>query len=920
MVREPLLELALAIADGSAIDWDASARADLPQSMTDELRLVERLAQLHARTPVCGDEPPAAGAPLDTWGPLRIIEPIGRGTFGDVYKARDPRLDRPVALKLVRRREPGESTVIEEARLMARVRHPHVITVHGAERIEGRVGFWMEFLEGETLEEELIRRGPFEPREVAAIGATLASALTAVHRAGLVHRDIKAHNVMRDSEGRLVLTDFGAGRELNGRANGVPELAGTPLYLAPEILAGGDASPASDVYSLGVLLYRLACGSFPIVAESLRDLRAAHQRRAWPRLRAIRPGVPRPLAAAIERALEADPNRRISTAQLESRLRDTASTRRTRGLIALSALTLVTTASVWWLAERTRTGPLSTSSVSVTAIDAAFQKRVNIRSPSSDSRIVTCTPWGRGSVAVCDLVALTVREVRVPSTRRERSPQAILSRDLKHIAYAWDDGAQLTIRLIRTDGSGDRELVGPQAGHTPSIVQWTHDGKAIVLVDTDSEQRRRLRTIPVDGGPTRDLREFGPQDESLSMELSPDERYLVYSRPAPQEPGHWKVILADVMSGRETTLPGTSNDYGPRWAPDGRAVVFGSDRYGTHALFSTAISNGKPVGEPHLVRDLGRSTLIPLGFSDDGTLFIRAIVNWLDIFRAPIDLAGGTIGSLVRADPRSVNENVSPDWSPDDSRFAFLSGAVGHPLESSQVELHRRDGSIDRVLPLPSWLNRSARARWSPDGTQLAVVWEEPQRVAVQSINLVDVSTNAIRRIATGREIWEVKWDPRGGEIYYAEGRSIRRVNAATGESSVVYQSSPGASIATDLTTFDVAPDGTAIAFISQSASGRGVRILSLTDGHIIERYTFKHECRGVAWSRDGRQLLVSGSDSQTLQPGLFVMDVAGGQPRPLNVKTEYIVDFSLSHDDRELLLATGNPRPDYWMLRGFRQ
>jgi serine/threonine protein kinase len=340
MVREPLLELALAIADGSAIDWDASARADLPQSMTDELRLVERLAQLHARTPVCGDEPPAAGAPLDTWGPLRIIEPIGRGTFGDVYKARDPRLDRPVALKLVRRREPGESTVIEEARLMARVRHPHVITVHGAERIEGRVGFWMEFLEGETLEEELIRRGPFEPREVAAIGATLASALTAVHRAGLVHRDIKAHNVMRDSEGRLVLTDFGAGRELNGRANGVPELAGTPLYLAPEILAGGDASPASDVYSLGVLLYRLACGSFPIVAESLRDLRAAHQRRAWPRLRAIRPGVPRPLAAAIERALEADPNRRISTAQLESRLRDTASTRRTRGLIALSALTL----------------------------------------------------------------------------------------------------------------------------------------------------------------------------------------------------------------------------------------------------------------------------------------------------------------------------------------------------------------------------------------------------------------------------------------------------------------------------------------------------------------------------------------------------------------------------------------------------
>jgi WD40 repeat protein len=142
-----------------------------------------------------------------------------------------------------------------------------------------------------------------------------------------------------------------------------------------------------------------------------------------------------------------------------------------------------------------------------------------------------------------------------------------------------------------------------------------------------------------------------------------------------------------------------------------------------------------------------------------------------------------------------------------------------------------------------------------------------------------------------------VQWDPRGTGIYYGEAESIRRVVPLTGESSRVYQSSANSQITTDLTNFEVSPDGTAIAFIAQSASGRSIRILTLADGHVMDRHTFRHECRAVAWSRDGQRLLVSGSESETLQPSLFVMDVAGGEPRPLNVKTEYIVEFSLRHD-----------------------
>src|ERR1700704_586423 len=155
-----------------------------------------------------------ADGAIDHWGPLKLIEKVGRGTFGDVYRAWDTRLDREVALKILRRHESideaSTSTVIEEGRLLARVRHQNVVTVYGADRIDGHVGVWMEFLHGDTLEDELRKEGPFDAERIIAIGVKLADALATVHRAGLIHRDVKTKNVMRDGEDRLVLTDFGS--------------------------------------------------------------------------------------------------------------------------------------------------------------------------------------------------------------------------------------------------------------------------------------------------------------------------------------------------------------------------------------------------------------------------------------------------------------------------------------------------------------------------------------------------------------------------------------------------------------------------------------------------------------------------------------------------------------------------------------
>ena len=323
--RLPLLDVAADLADGTAVDWESVAQAitnDEDRDLLSALRLIGDIARgpladsSRSLTPAApepsrslAERPDGSG---ESWGPLHIIEHVGHGTFGDVYRAWDRRLDREVALKILRRTEPDDpahaTAVIQEGRLLARVRHPNVVTVFGAERVNGQVGVWMEFVHGRTLEEELRERGPFAVDRVISIGIELSGALATVHRAGLIHGDVKAQNVLCDRGGRLVLTDFGAGMALDGTADeALGELAATPLCVAPEVLAGESPTPRSDLYSLAVLLYHLLTGTYPVLGRSLKELREAHANRTLVPLHEARLDLRRDVAGLINRALDPNP-------------------------------------------------------------------------------------------------------------------------------------------------------------------------------------------------------------------------------------------------------------------------------------------------------------------------------------------------------------------------------------------------------------------------------------------------------------------------------------------------------------------------------------------------------------------------------------------------------------------------------------
>ena len=353
------------VADGSDVDWDAAeAAADEDQRrIVRNLRLVARIADVHRTIPDEISNPAGTSGALRTspigradsrWGHLVLLEPIGAGAFGRVYRARDPWLDREVALKLLKPDVAGPGRMIHEARALARLRHPNVVTVHGADVHDGSAGLWMELVRGRTLAAIVASAGPFSAAEAVVIGHELCRAVAAVHAAGLVHRDIKAQNVMREAGGRLVLMDFGAGH--------------TPLYAAPELLNGGEATVATDLYALGVLLYYLVTGKYPVSGSSSEDLKLAHARGERKRLAEVRPDLPTPFIAAIERALDPDPARRYAGAWEMHEVLQSSGPPAFRRWVAAAALILTLGGTVAYFSSDRLAPPVAYAAVKQVAV------------------------------------------------------------------------------------------------------------------------------------------------------------------------------------------------------------------------------------------------------------------------------------------------------------------------------------------------------------------------------------------------------------------------------------------------------------------------------------------------------------------------------------------------------------------------
>jgi Tol biopolymer transport system component len=803
-----------------------------------------------------------------------------------VFRAWDSRLERDVALKLLPISALPDAgahdDLLAEARLLARVRHPNVVIVHGADHIGAFVGIWMELVRGRTLDDEVRQSGPLLVADVAAIATDLCGALQAVHEAGLIHGDIKAQNVVREEGGRIVLMDFGAGQLRSGVS---PVGAGTPLYAAPELFTGAPASPQSDLYSLGVLVYYLLRGEHPVRGASLSEIQAAHAAAGTP------PPVPAPqaVAALTGRLLAREPSQRPRSAA-DAGL-EFARAARPAGRRWIVGSAIVAVAIVAGLLGRTlgrqapgpspRPGPLTTTRERVPT-----PKYLMLGRPSLDGLRFSYSEL-LGHPAFIDLRTMEAHRILL-ANRHESMESSVLSPDGALLAYSWyrgDEDVQ-ELRTVVTDGGDPRVLVPGGRARFVVPVQWSRDkGQILALLHRETGARDMV-LIDARDGSERLLRRF-EDSEPLRPSLSPDSRFVVFDHPAPPPGGNRDVFILDVRSGDERALVShpASDLYG-EWTPDGNAVLFISDRTGSTDAWLQRVVDGRPMSEPRAVAaNLGRS-VYPMGLTRNGTYYYGLRAGALDVFTA-VWRAGGSVGPASRLPSRLEGATAQPAWSPDGRYLAYIGQRGPAAAGFGAYALVVRDLITGDERQLANDLNFFLTApKWRPDGSEILLNATDAR--GRTSYYRVNVTTGSVVPTVSGAGRAYAWADDGSAVLNVSREGSLSRFDLTSGRTGIVLTADDGG--VTSIDKFGESPLGGVIAYSgiargSGRAPGTGWPSVRLWDGGRVvevarglpgERMIFQ------CWTPDGRAVLFTRFSSEgTGRPhALWIAPVDGGPAR----------------------------------------
>ena len=310
-------------------------------------------------------------------GQYDIERELGRGGMGVVYLARDVKLDREVAIKVLPPLLAGTAEVRErflrEARTAARLSHPNIVAIHRADEIDSRVFFVMGYIAGDSLADRLRRDGQLDPGDALPIIRDVALALAYAHERGIVHRDIKPENILLEaSSGRAMVTDFGIARVAEAAPLTMTgQVLGSVHYMSPEQVSGDTLDGRSDLYSLGVVAFQSLSGRLPFDNESASAVIVAHVTKAAPSLLSVAPRVPVPIASVIDACLAKDPDARYATGKALARALDDAWDNGRNGVFTPPLLSEKQANAVWERAADLQAATSSHPAPPVTALPAA---------------------------------------------------------------------------------------------------------------------------------------------------------------------------------------------------------------------------------------------------------------------------------------------------------------------------------------------------------------------------------------------------------------------------------------------------------------------------------------------------------------------------------------------------------------------
>ncbi len=745
-------------------------------------------------------------------GAYEVLSPLGAGGMGEVYRARDTRLGREVAIKVLpadrlsdeRRRR----RFLQEARTLSSFNHPHIVTIHEIES-SGEIDFIvMELVSGMSLD-TLIPPRPFQVGRLMRLAIPIADALAAAHSRGIVHRDLKPANIVVRDDGTVKVLDFGLAKLMEAdqprpeetvtdvgadALTAAGRIAGTVGYMAPEQVMRGRVDARSDIFSFGALLYQMATGRRAFEGETTACTLAAVVNGQPPLPSKMVPGLPRELERVILRCLRKEPERRYQTMlDVRNELQDieqgaarvhgfakAAGTgpRHTRFVIAVAAASMAAGMASWTLWPRGKM-PLPPARVLPLTTFEGYEMMPTL---SPDGQQVA---FARGEEG--DNVDIHVTMVGSDTSRRLTTGPAIdfypsWSPDGGHIAFVrrFDDGAG---RVFLTDplGGGERRVSDfPVMFDEHGVlgqISWSPDGTHIAAAPAFPSRAgysAGIYALPVQGGQPRLLTRARASGTYRDPAFSPDGRRLAFLDCRDARYGACDMMTVSLDAELTTSDPPRQHTtmrtqmLGLAWTRDGRSVIVGTENLAVWHLWRVDV---EARGPPERIEMAGfgarRPTTTP---SRNRLVFARSTGN------TDVHLVGpGASRPLIAS---SVHE-FGATYSPDGSRIAF---SRNPSPETTEIWVAAADGSGAQQITRNMGSSQT-QPRWSPDGRTIAFISRRDGDVHVWTIEADGANLRQITREAGVQ--YCPKWSRDGAWLYFTKGRTgadeVWRVSVADG-------------------------------------------------------------------------------------------------------------------------------------------